>query len=382
MRIIPGLRAAGHAPRRASSPASLAASLSSDPTERTVPTERSEAESLVDAALYRDGERVATTASLAQTYDQLQANPGALAWIALYQPSTATVAALCEHFGLHELLVEDVVQAHQRPKLERYDSTLLAVLHPASYVDAVEEVKLGELHVVVGPDYVVTIQHGRSPDLSVVRARLEAEPDLLATGPEAILYAVMDAVVDQYVPVYRGLDIDIDEIELQVFRGDAEVSRRIYELSQEVADFGRAVRSTQRILNDLSAGFAKYRVDAELQSYLRDVADHLTEVRERTDGFHSSLRDILTVNATLVAQRQNAEMKALAEQSQAENEQMRRISAWAAIIFTPSLITGIYGMNFDKMPELPWNYGYPFALGMMVVSAGILYSLFKRKGWL
>jgi magnesium transporter len=378
MRIIPGFRATNHTSRRPASPASP----STEPTEQAVPTERSEAESLVDAALYRDGARVATTTSLAQTYDQLKANPGALAWIALYQPSATTIAALGEHFGLHELLVEDVVQAHQRPKLERYDSTLLAVLHPARYLDAQEEVNLGELHVIVGQDYVVTIRHGKVPDLSKVRARLEAEPDLLATGPEAVLYAVMDAVVDQYVPVYRGLDIDIDEIELQVFRGDTEVSRRIYELSQEVADFGRAVRSTQRILDDLSAGFAKYRVPPELQSYLRDVADHLTEVRERTDSFHSSLRDILTVNATLVAQRQNAEMKALAEQSQAENEQMRRISAWAAIIFTPSLITGIYGMNFDHMPELHWALGYPFALGMMVVSGGILYFLFKRKGWI
>ncbi len=378
MRVIPGFRAVHHTSRRTVLPETGA----SPTTEPTGPDERSEAESLVEAALYRAGERVATPASLAQTYTQLKDDPGAMAWIALYQPSTTTVAALCEHFGLHELLVEDVVQAHQRPKLERYDSTLLAVLHPACYLDAQEEVAFGELHVVVGQDYVVTIQHGTSPDLSAVRARMEAEPDLLATGPEAVLYAVMDAVVDQYAPVYRGLDVDIDEIELQVFRGDVEVSRRIYELSQEVADFGRAVRSTQRILGDLSAGFAKYRVDPELQSYLRDVADHLTEVRERTDGFHSSLRDILTVNATLVAQQQNAEMKALAEQGQAENEQMRRISAWAAILFTPSLITGIYGMNFDHMPELPWALGYPFALGMMVVAGGILYSLFKRAGWL
>lgn len=380
MRIIPGFRASPTTRRTV--PRDPSASPATGSPEQTVPTGRSEAESLVDAALYRAGKRVATPGSLAQTCAQLRDNPDTVTWIALYQPSTATVVALGEHFGLHALLVEDVVQAHQRPKLERYDSTLLAVLHPACYLDAQEEVEFGELHVVVGQNYVVTIQHGATPDLSAVRARMEAEPDLLATGPEAVLYAVMDAVVDQYAPVYRGLDVDIDEIELQVFRGDAEVSRRIYELSQEVADFGRAVRSTQRILSDLSAGFAKYRVAPDLQSYLRDVADHLTEVRERTDSFHFSLRDILTVSATLVAQRQNAEMKALAEQSQAENEQMRRISAWAAILFTPSLITGIYGMNFEHMPELPWLLGYPFALGMMVVSGGILYFLFRRAGWL
>jgi len=383
MRIIPGIRAANRTPRGAPTP-NLQATAADGPagTEQTVLVEPTEAESLIDAAVYREGKRVATCQSLAQTYAELQANPGAMAWIGLYRPSTATVAALCEHFELHELLVEDVVQAHQRPKLERYGSTLLTVLHPARYIDAREEVEFGELHVIVGRDYVVTIRHGENPDLAGVRARLEAEPDLLATGPEAVMYAVMDAVVDQYAPVYRGLDIDIDQIEVQVFRGDTEVSRRIYELSQEVADFGRAVRSTQRILEDLSAGFAKYHVDPDLQSYLRDVADHLTEVRERTDAFHHSLRDILTVNATLVAQRQNAEMTALAEQSQAENQQMRRISAWAAIIFTPTVVTGIYGMNFDHMPELHWLLGYPFALGMMVVSAVVLYMLFKRKDWI
>ncbi|MCL2850298.1 MAG: magnesium and cobalt transport protein CorA, partial [Micrococcales bacterium] len=307
MRIVPGFRAV-----RPNRPDTV--TLTATPPARAVPTERSEAESLVDAALYRDGCRIATTTSLAQTYDRLQDDDDTMAWIALHQPSPTTIAALCEHFALHELLVEDVVQAHQRPKLERYDSTLLAVLHPARYLDVQEEVEFGELHVIVGQNHVVTIEHGPSPDLSKVRARLEADTDLLATGPEAVLYAVMDAVVDQYVPVHRGLDVDIDQIELQVFRGDTEVSRRIYELSQEVADFGRAVRSTQRILDDLSAGFVKYGVDQDLQSYLRDVADHLTQIREHTDGFHGSLRDILTVNATLVAQRQNAEMKALAEQ--------------------------------------------------------------------
>jgi len=382
MRIIPGIRAASRTPRGASVPISPGPTAQVGSPEQGGLVEPTEAESLVDAAVYRDGRRLATTQSLAQTYAELQANPGAMAWIGLYRPSTATVAALCEHFGLHELLIEDVVQAHQRPKLERYGSTLLTVLHPARYIDALEEVEFGELHVIVGRDYVVTIRHGENPDLAGVRARLEAEPDLLATGPESVMYAVMDAVVDQYVPVYRGLDVDIDQIEVQVFRGDTEVSRRIYELSQEVADFGRAVRSTQRILVDLSAGFAKYHVDPDLQSYLRDVADHLTEVRERTDAFHHSLRDILTVNATLVAQRQNAEMTALAEQSQAENQQMRRISAWAAIIFTPTVVTGIYGMNFDHMPELHWLMGYPFALGMMVASAVLLYFLFKRKDWI
>ena len=383
MRIIPGRRTASRTPRvEPPSPETLPTGGSAAPLVNVAVPERSEAESLVTSAIYRDGQRVAKLNSLAETYSALQANPGAMAWIGLYRPSAATIQALGEHLDLHELLVEDVVQAHQRPKLERYGSTLLVVLHPARYLDVQEEVEFGELHVIVGRDYVVTIRHGENPDLSGVRSRLETEPELLATGPEAVMYAVMDAVVDQYAPVFRGLDADIDEIELQVFRGESEVSRRIYELSQEVADFGRAVRSTQRILHDLSAGFAKYNVDTDLQSYLRDVADHLTEVREQTDSFHRSLRDILAVNSTLVAQRQNEEMKALAEQSKAENEQMRRISAWAAIIFTPTVVTGIYGMNFRHMPELDPLWGYPFALGMMLGSALLLYFLFKRKDWI
>jgi len=383
MRIIPGLRSASRTPKPAVTDSVITPAKGLvTPAVVRPPVERSEAESLINSAIYRHGERIVSPKSLAETHAQLKANPGGMAWIGLYRPSAATIANLGELFDLHELLIEDVIQAHQRPKLERYGSTLLVVLHPARYLDVQEEVEFGELHIIVGRDYVVTIRHGENPNLAGVRARLEGEPELLDTGPEAVMYAVMDAVVDQYAPVFRGLDHDIDEIELQVFRGEAEVSRRIYELSQEVADFGRAVRSTQRIMADLSAGFAKYHVDPDLQSYLRDVADHLTEVREQTDGFHRSLRDILAVNATLVAQRQNAEMTALAEQSKTENEQMRRISAWAAIIFTPTVITGIYGMNFDEMPELHWLLGYPFALGLMVVSAGLLFYLFKRKDWI
>jgi len=196
------------------------------------------------------------------------------------------------------------------------------------------------------------------------------------------MYAVMDAVVDQYFPVVRGLQNDIDEIEAQVFTGHAEVSRRIYELSQEVADFQRAVRTLQGILRDLSHGFEKYDVAEDLRSYLRDVADHLTEVADRTASIRLSLRDILTVNATLVAQRQNEEIKAMAEAGTIENEQMKKISAWAAIIFAPSLVTGIYGMNFEAMPELGWALGYPFSIGLMVVSAGALFAVFKRKHWI
>jgi len=256
------------------------------------------------------------------------------------------------------------------------------VLRAARYVDASEEVEFGEVHLFVGRDFVITVRHSEAPDLSAVRRRLESDPELLALGPEAVLYAILDRVVDGYVPVVRGLHNDIDEIETEVFRGDPAVSRRIYELSREVIEFERAVRPLATVIQSLSAGFEKYGTDEELRRYLRDVEDHLTQVREQVDGFRHLLRDILTVNATLVAQKQNEEMKTLTEASMDQNEEVKKISAWAAILFAPTLIGTVYGMNFDAMPELHWRFGYLYAIGMMgLVSVG-LYGIFKGRRWI
>ena len=211
---------------------------------------------------------------------------------------------------------------------------------------------------------------------------MEAEPELLALGTEAILYAILDAVVDGYGPVLRGLENDIDEIETQVFDGDPAVSRRIYELSREVVDFQRAVNPLSSILAGLTAGSAKYGVDEELQRHLRDVADHVTSAAERIENYRVQLRDILTVNATLVGQRQNEEMRSLTEASYAQGQEVKKISSWAAILFAPSLVGGVYGMNFDRMPELTWAFGYPMALALMAGLSLTLYVIFKRRGWL
>lgn len=337
---------------------------------------------IVNAALYKDGKRVLAKQTLRETYQALHSDSCAMAWIDIYQPEQREIESLAKEFELHDLLLEDIIQAHQRPKLERYESTLFVVLHAARYLDKEEEVKFGELHVLVGPDYVVALRHGDAPDLSAVRSRLESSPELLALGPEAVLYAITDKVVDEYLPVTNGLEIDIEQIEYQVFSGDADVSRRIYELSGEVADFQRAVRPLRRILFDLQAGFNKYEVNQELQSYLRDVEDHLVEVSENTDVFRAALKDILTVNATLITQRQMEEMRILNEAGAEENVAMKKISAWAAIIFAPSLIGSIYGMNFDVMPELHWAFGYPFALGLMLLVAVALYIVFRVKKWI
>lgn len=352
------------------------------PAAEPAAPETPEPPSIVQAALYRDGVRVSSPATLADTFRELREQPSGMAWIGLARPPEDELLSLAEEFDLHPLSVEDAMEAHQRPKLERYGDTLFVVLRAARYLDAPEEVDFGELHVFVGPDFVITVRHGAAPDLSAVRHRMEKTPELLRLGPEAVLYAILDAVVDGYAPVVSGVQNDIDEIETEVFRGDPEVSRRIYELSREMVEFQRATRPLVGMLHALMAGFAKYGTDEELQRYLRDVADHVTHTSERVDSFRQALTDILTVNATLVTQQQNAEMRALAEAGFEQNEEIKKISSWAAILFAPTLVGTIYGMNFDHMPELSWRFGYPFAIGLMGVVCVSLYVIFKRRDWL
>jgi magnesium transporter len=336
---------------------------------------------IVDNAIYVDGHRASEPRSLRETYEALRQERG-VAWIGLYRPTEEEFASVAEEFELHELAVEDALEAHQRPKLERYGQTLFIVLRPARYLDDPEEVEFGEIHVFVGEDFVITVRHGEAPALGEVRGRLEADPELLVRGPEAMLYAIMDRVVDGYAPVVRGLENDIDEIEVEVFSGNPGVSRRTYELSREVIEFQRAVKPLSGILAGLTAGFDKYGIDEELRSYLRDVHDHAIQVAERVEGFRQLLQNILSVNLTLVSVQQNEEVKNLTEASIEQNDEVKKISAWAAILFAPTLVGTVYGMNFDDMPELHWSIGYPFALALMLVVSVTLYLVFKRRGWL
>ncbi len=336
---------------------------------------------LVDNAVYVGGRRTTDSCSLEETYKLLRERQG-MAWIGLYRPGVEEIRSVAQEFGLHHLSVEDAVTAHQRSKLERYGPTLFTVLRPARYLDAEERVEFGELHVFTGQDFVVTIRHAEAPDLHRVRGRLERAPALLQLGPEAVLYAVLDQVVDDYGPVVAGLQTDVDEIEDQLFHGDPAVSRRVYELSREVIEFQRATSPLLTMLTALESGFDKYQVDLELRRLLRDVHDHVTRIAERADSFRALLGNALTVQATLVAQRQNEEMRSLTEASLAQNEEVKKISAWAAILFAPTLVGTIYGMNFRHMPELRWLYGYPLALALMLVTSVTLYLLFKRRGWL
>jgi len=336
---------------------------------------------VVDNAVYVDGRRFAEPDSLDVTYELLR-DTGGMAWIGLYRPDEAEIRSVAAEFGLHELAVEDAIKAHQRPKLERYGEILFTVLRPARYVDEAEEVEFGEVHVFSGNDFVVTIRHAEAPDLASVRRRLEEAPDLLKLGPEAVLYAILDEVVDEYVPVVAGLENDIDEIEDQVFDGDPGVSRRIYELSREVIEFQRATQPLVGMLRSLAAGFAKYGTDEELQRLLRDVEDHTVRIVEPVDRFRVLLQNILSVNATLVAQRQNEEAARLTAASLEQNEEVKRISSWAAILFAPTLVGTVYGMNFDDIPELHWAFGYPYALALMQLTSVTLYLVFKHRGWL
>jgi magnesium transporter len=353
------------------------------PPAPPVPAAPTRQSKLVDNAVYAGGRRIATPPSADESHDWLtEGFDDRLVWLGLYRPEPAELGEIAEQYELPDLAVEDAIQAHQRPKFERYGDTLFVVLKAARYLDAAEEVEFGELHLFLGRQFAITVRHAESPDLARVRRRLESEPALLAKGSEAVLYAILDAVVDGYSPVVAGLANDIDEIETEVFRGDPGVSRRIYELSQEVLEFQRAAQPLTGILAAITAGFDKYGVDEELRSYLRDVADHVTQVIERIEAFRLQLRDILTVNATLVAQRQNDEIRELTEASIAQGEEVKKISAWAAILFAPTLVGTVYGMNFENMPELSWNLGYPFALVLMLGVSLTLYAVFKRRDWI
>ena len=326
---------------------------------------------IVDSAVYRNGLRQPEIPAFDDIFAACAAGD-AMAWIGLYEPTREELDSVARSFQLHELAVEDALHAHQRPKFERYDAMHFVVLRPARYVDETETVTFGELEIFAGPSFVITVRHGEAPDLGHVRRAMEARPHLLARGPVAILYGIIDHVVDRYLPVVAGLENDIDEIEDEVFGGSATVSRRTYELTREVIEFQRATKPLAGMLARL---MDLPGVDDEERRYLRDVQDHAVQIQERIDGFRALLQNILSVHLTL-------ETKALTEVSISQNEQVQKISAWAAILFAPTLIGTIYGMNFKDMPELKWRLGYPMAIVLMLAVSFALYAIFKRRRWI
>ncbi len=338
---------------------------------------------MADSAVYADGHLVRRCASVEETYRLLRvdsAASGRFAWIGLDRPTGEEVGSIADRFGLHPLAVEDAVVAHQRPKLDHYGDTMFVVLRPARYLDEQEDIDVGELHVFVGPDFVISLRHAELPDLGEVRQRLESEQELLAHGPNAVLYALLDRVVDDFLPVERGVQNDVDEIESEVFGGQPEVSARIYRLSREVLQFQRASRPLLDVIDAVDRQYGDAHV--EMARKLRDVRDHVSDIVDRVESHRQLLSDILTVNSSLLAQRQNEQAARLTETSLAQNEEMKKISSWAAILFTPTVVATIYGMNFTHMPELDWVAGYPMAVVLMLMVGFGLFLAFRRRGWL
>ena len=321
---------------------------------------------IVDCAIYEDGRRTATTTSVEEALAGAR-ECGGFVWIGLHEPTAEEFERVADLFDLHPLAVEDAIHAHQRPKLERYGDSLFIVLKPARYVDSDEVVEVGQIMVFMGADFVVTVRHGQSTALSDVRHGLEADPERLQWGPSSVLYAVADKVVDDYSAVLRGLDNDIDQIEDSVFSGAAAThAERIFKLKREVLDFRRAVDPLEAPLSELAAGIKP--LDERSTEYFRDVHDHVQRVSEHVAVLDNLLDGVLSANVAQVGMRQN--------------EDMRKITAWVAIIALPTMIAGIYGMNFEHMPELTWKFGYPLVLTVMVVSCYVLYRNFKRRDWL
>ncbi|MER6917396.1 magnesium and cobalt transport protein CorA [Streptomyces sp. NPDC000594] len=330
---------------------------------------------IVDCAIYRGGRRTEGPADLSDALGMCRAGGDAFLWIGMYEPTDEEFERVRSEFGLHPLAVEDALRAHQRPKLEVYADSLFVVLKPVGYDPVGHTVVPGELMLFLGDSFVVTVRHGEAAPLAAVRRRLEADPRVLRHGPAAVLYAVGDEVVDRYLDVAGELQVDLEELEAEVFapvnRGSGaagpRTAARIYGFKRQVLEFRRATGPLTEPMERLESTPVPY-IPERARLFFRDVGDHLTRVNEQVDGLDRLLSDILTAH--------------LAQQGVQQNDDMRKISAWAAMAAVPTLVAGIYGMNFAHMPELGWVGGYPAVLLLMAGAVWGLYRLFKRRGWL
>jgi magnesium transporter len=330
---------------------------------------------IVDCALYVGGVRQPGQWSPAEALAAARGrDDGAFVWVGLHEPSAATMSDVAEAYGLHELAVEDAVKAEQRPKLEQFGEIAFLVLRTTRYVEhgelteTSEVIETGQVLLFIGPEFVISVRHGDACRLAPVRAGLEARRELMVNGPWAVAYAITDHVVDLYLEVADEVQVDLDQLETSVFaqqvRGPIQ---RIYQMKRELVEFKRAVLPLQRPLMMLTS--STYRsVPKEIRRYFRDVQDHLTRAVEQTNGYDDLLNSILQAR--------------LAQVTVEQNNDMRKIAAWAAIAAVQTWIAGVYGMNFDFMPETSWKYGYPAVLGFMVLLTWIMYRGFRRSGWL
>jgi magnesium transporter len=321
---------------------------------------------IVECAVYHDGRRDGEV-PLERAYDEAR-KTGNFAWLGLHEPTEEEFDSIRREFNLHPLAVEDAIESHQRPKIEVFDDMVFLVLKTARYVDPREVVQIGEIMVFLGGDFIITVRHGDPSPLHDVRHALEENPELLRHGPGAVLHAVVDHVVDDYGPAIAGIETDVVEVEEQVFTpGQPNPAERIYRLKREVLQFLHAAVPLVDPIEQLASG--QYpQVHEKVRAYFRDVNDHLARARDQLEGINDLLSSVLDANLTQVSVRQN--------------EDMRKISAWVAIAAVPTLLAGIWGMNFEHMPELSWEFGYPMALLVMLSICSFLFWRFKRAGWL
>jgi magnesium transporter len=321
---------------------------------------------IVDCAVYEDGCRCEGELPLAEAGEASQRD-GSFVWIGVYEPTEEEFDAVRREFDLHELAVEDAVNAHQRPKVERYGDTLLVVLKTVRWIEGEDDLETGEILLFINRDFVVTVRHGQSR-LHDVRLEIENRPDLLRYGSGAVLYAIVDRIVDDYEPVMQSVESDIQGVEHDMFSPDrTNPAERIYTMEREVLDLQRAIMPLSPAIDRVARGQYDL-IHPELRTYFRDVHDHLLRVSGRIEGFRDLLSSALQANLTQAAVRQN--------------EDMRKISAWVAIFAVPTGVAAIYGMNFKNMPELSWSAGYPAVLALILVLCVVLYWRFRRSGWL
>ena len=323
---------------------------------------------IVDCAVYENGERTEQVSDLRKAYELGSSGDGRFVWIGLHDPSPDEFDSVAREFDLHELAAEDATKPHQRPKLEVYDDTIFIVLRTVHYDEADEQVETGEVMLFVGPGFVITVRHGPYSDLHPVRKWVEERPELLRCGPGSVVHAVIDRIVDDYEPVADAVDDDIEEAENEVFSADrTNPTERIYRLQREVLELHRAVAPLVEPLRRLARGEFDF-VHDDLTHYFTDVHDHVVRTNDRVESFRELLHGVLDANLAQVSVRQN--------------DDVRKISAWVARVAVPTAIAGIYGMNFEHMPELKWTFGYPAVLLLIALVCTSLYVYFKRVGWL
>lgn len=322
---------------------------------------------LVDCAHYKDGSRQDEEPLTLDEAARRRLEDDGFVWLGLQDPSEDELSAAAERFDLPPLAVEDAMQAHQRPKIEDYDDGYFLVLHTACYDDEREEVRFGEVHVFTGSDYVVVVRHGVDTELQSARVWLEQHPALLTLGPAAAVWAVMDKVVDDYGPVLEGIENDVEEAEEAIFETAGDETRRIHSLRRELAEFYRAVHPLVLALDVLASG-TREDTPTLLRRHLRDVEDHLRHVEEGIATQRDVLANVFQANLAVIGLQQN--------------EVVRKISGWAAIIAVPTFMASIWGMNFKHMPELGWRFGYALGLLAMLAVGGVLYRVLRRAGWL